>query len=97
MNQMDAMIEEASKEGKYFEPCMRCMTTSTHHLKAYVITILGKIGTQRVNFLIDSGSTHCFLFSSLFALTQLSEHFVQFVIRDLKLFFLSLEILLDCL
>ena len=58
---MGTTIEEASEEGKCTEPPMKCMTTSTHHLRASVIRILGKMGTENVNFLIDSGSTHCFM------------------------------------
>ena len=35
--------------------------SSTTHMHAYVIKVMGKIGNQDVSFLIDSGSTHCFI------------------------------------
>ena len=33
----------------------------TNHMHACVIKVMGKIGNQDVSFLIDSGSTHCFI------------------------------------
>ena len=33
----------------------------TNHMHASVIKVMGKIGNQDVSFLIDSGSTHCFI------------------------------------
>ena len=58
-NQMNPTIDEAGEKGKCLEP-MRCMVSSTTHMHASVIKVMGKIGNQDVSFLIDSGSTHCF-------------------------------------
>ncbi len=61
LNVMEPTIEEASEKGKCSDLPLKCMTSSVHHWKASVVNIMGKIGTQKVNFLVDSGSSHCFL------------------------------------
>ena len=58
-------IDDADDHGKLSDPPLRCFTSSVHHLKASVIKFVGKIRNQKLNFLIDSGSTHCFLSSKL--------------------------------
>ena len=60
MNQMNPTIDEAGEKGKCLEP-MRCKVSSTTHMHASVIKVMGKIGNQDVSFLIYSGSTHCFI------------------------------------
>ena len=59
-NQMNPTIDEAGDKGKCLEP-MRCKVSFTNHMHASVIKVMGKIGNQDVSFLIDSGSTHCFI------------------------------------
>ncbi len=83
MNEMDTTLEEASDAGKYSDFSMKCMTTSVHHLKASVIRILGKIGSENVNFLIDSGSTHCFMSPKLARIVKLD--FDSFIKRPIEL------------
>ena len=36
-------IDEAEDKGKSFDPPLRCLTSSVHHLKASVIKFLEKI------------------------------------------------------
>ena len=59
-NQMNPTIDEAGERGKCLKP-MRCMVSSTTHMHASVIKVMGKIGNQNISFLIDFGSTHCFI------------------------------------
>ena len=42
-NQMNPTINEAGEKGKYLEP-MRCMASSTYHMHAFVIKVMGKFG-----------------------------------------------------
>ena len=58
-------INNAEDKGKSINLCLQCFTSYVHHLKASVIKFVGKIRNQKLNFLIDSGSTHCFLSSKL--------------------------------
>ena len=58
-------IDEADDQGKLSDLSLRCFTSSAHHLKASMIKFVGKFQNQKLNFLIDSGSTHCFLSSKL--------------------------------
>ena len=58
-------FDNAEDKGKSINLPLRCFTSSVHHLKAYVIKFIGKIRNQKLNFLIDLGSTHCFLSSKL--------------------------------
>lgn len=58
-------IDEADDQGKLSDLSLRCFTSFAHHLKASVIKFVKKIQNQKLNFLIDSGSTHCFLSSKL--------------------------------
>ena len=60
-NQMNPTINEAGEKGKCLER-MRCTVSSTTHMHASVIKVMGKIGNQKVSFLIDFDSTHCFIF-----------------------------------
>ena len=57
---MNSTIDEAGEKGKCLE-LMRCMVSSRTHMHVSVIKVLGKIRNQAVSFLIDSGSTHCFI------------------------------------
>ena len=61
-NQMNLTMEETGEKGKCLEP-MRCMVSSTTRMHVSVIKVMGKFGNQDVSFLIDSGSTHCFISS----------------------------------
>ena len=58
-------IDNAEDKGKSINIPLWCFTFSVHHLKASVIKFVGKIKNQKLNFLINSGSTHCFLSSKL--------------------------------
>lgn len=99
VNEMEMTIEEANEQGKCTDPILRCMTTSVNHLKASVIKIMGDIRGARANFLIDSGSTHCFISSALVKNQKLKldqkikrpvllangqKHFTKGLIKDLS-------------
>ena len=50
-NQMNPTIEKVGEKGKCLEP-MRCMVSSTTHMHASWIKVMGKIGNQNVVLIV---------------------------------------------